>query len=81
MAQEIKILVKDKHLEKLEICTTVHFTSPKDSTAKKDNSIKLTLNAKPKNAQIEKNEYQMLKMLELIDSAAQIITKDVPGQV
>ena len=50
-------------------------------TAKKDGSIKLALNAKPMNAEIWKNKYQMPNIHELIDSAAQIITKDVPGKV
>ena len=78
---EIKILIKDKHIEKLEKCTTDHFIAPIVLTAKKDGSRKLALNAKPMNAQIWQNKYQMPNMHELIDSAAQIITKDTPGEV
>ena len=78
---EIKKLIKDKHIEKLEKCTTDHFIAPIVLTAKKDGSIKLALNAKPMNAQIWQNKYQMPNMHELIDSAAQIITKDTPGEV
>ena len=39
------------------------------------------MDAKPLKAQIWKNKYQMPDIQELIDSAAQIITSDVPGSV
>ena len=81
VAKEIKQLVKQGHIEKLDKCTTDYFIAPIVLTAKKDGSIKLALNAKPMNAQIWKNKYQMPNIHELIDSAAQIITKDVPGKV
>ena len=44
---EIKKLIKDKHFEKLEKCTTDHFIAPIVLTAQKDRSRKLVLNAKP----------------------------------
>ena len=50
-------------------------------TAKKDASIKFAHNTKPMNAQIWKNKYQTPNIHELINSVAQIITKDVPGKV
>ena len=78
---EIKILIKDKHNEKIEKCTTDHFIAHILLTAKKNGSIKLALNAKPMNAQIWQNKYQLLNMHELVDSAAQIITGDTPGKV
>ena len=78
---EIKKLIKDRHIENLEKCTTDLFIAPIVLTAKKDGSIKLALNAKPMNAQIWQNKYQMPNMHELIDSTAQIITKDKPGEV
>ena len=81
VANEIKQLVRQGHIEKLDKCTTDYFISPTVLTAKKDGSIKLALNAKPMNAQIWKNKYQMPNNHELIDSAAQIITKDAPGKV
>ena len=81
VANEIKQLVKQGHIETLDKCTTDFFVAPIVLTAKKDGSIKLVLNAKPMHAQIWKNKYQMPKIHELIDSAAQIITKDVPGKV
>ena len=61
--------------------TTNFFIAPIVVTAKKDGSIKLSLNAKPMKAQIWKNKYQMRNIHELIDSAAQIITRNVPGKV
>ena len=81
VASEIRQLVKQGHIEKLDKCTTDYFIAPIVLSAKKDRSIKLALNAKPMNAKIWKNKYQMPNIHELIDSAAQIITKDVPGKV
>ena len=81
VANEIKQLVKQGHIEKLDKCTTDFFIASIVLTAKKDGSIKLALNAQPMNAQILKNQYQMPNIHELIDSVAQIITKDVPGKL
>ena len=78
---EIKKLFKDKNIEKLEKCTTDHFIAPIVLTAKKDRSKKLAHSAKPLNAQIWQNKYQMPNMQELIESAAQIITRDTPEKV
>ena len=65
----------------LDKCTTDFFIAPIVLTAKKDGSIKLALYAKPMNAQIWKNKYQMPNIHELIDSAAHIVTRNVPGNV
>ena len=73
VASEIKLLMEQGHVEKLDKCTTDFFMAPIVLTAKKDGSTKLALNAKPMNAQIWKNKYQMPNIHELIDSAAQII--------
>ena len=81
VAKEIKQLVKQGHIEKLDKCTTDYFIAPIVLTAKNDGSIKLALNAKPMNAQIWKNKYQMPNIHKLVDSVAQIITEDVPGTV
>ena len=81
VVNEIRQLVKQGHIEKLDKCTTDFFIVPNVLTAKKDGSIKPALNAKPMNAQIWKNKYQMPSIHELIDSVAQIFTKDVPGKV
>ena len=66
---------------KLNKCTSEHFISPIVITAKKDGSVKLAMDAKPMNDQIHKNHYQMPNLLELLDSAAQIITSDTSGEV
>ena len=81
VANELKLLVEQGHIEKLDKCTTDFFIAPIVLTAKKDGSIKLAPNAKPMNAQIWKNKYQMPNIHELIDSAAQIKTRNVPGKV
>ena len=57
VASEIKL--EQGRIEKLDKCTTDFFIAPIVLTAKKDGSIKLALNAKPMNAQIWKNKYQM----------------------
>ena len=59
VASEIKLLIEQGQIEKLNKCTTEFFIAPIVLTAKKDCSIKLALNAKPMNAQIWKNKYQM----------------------
>ena len=69
------------HIEKLDKCTTDFFIAPIVLTAKKDGSIKLALNAKPMNAQIWKIRYHMPNIHKLIDSAAHVITRNVPGKV
>ena len=57
------------HIEKMNKCTTDFFIAPIVLTAKKDGSIKLAPNAKPMNAQIWRNKYQMPIIPELINSA------------
>ena len=78
---EIQKLIQEGHVVKLNKCTSEHFISPIVITAKKDGSVKLAMNAKPMNDQIEKNQYQMPNLLELLDSAAQIITSHNIGDV
>ena len=51
VAGEIKTLVKNGHIEKLDKCTADHFIAPIVLTAKKDGSIKLALNSMPMNSQ------------------------------
>ena len=81
VAGEIKIIMEQGHIEKLDKRTTDYFIAPIVLTAKKNGSTKFSLNAKPMNAHIWKNKYQMPNIHELIDSVAQIITKDEPGKV
>ena len=72
--KEIEKLIKQGHIEKLSYCTDDFFIAPIVITAKKDNTVKLALDAKPVNAQIHKNKYQMPNLEELMDNASQIIT-------
>ena len=81
VANEIKLLMEQGHIERLDKCTTDFFIAPIVLTAKKDSSIKLALNSKQINAQIWTTKYQMPNIHELIDSAAHIITRNVPGKV
>ena len=69
------------HIEKLDKCTTDFFIAPLVLTAKKDGSIRRALNAKPMNAQIWKNKNQIPNIHDIINSVAQIITKDLAGKV
>ena len=76
---EIQMLIQEGHVFKRNKCTSEHFISPILITAKKEGSVKLAMDAKPMNNQIHKNQYQMPNLLELLDSAAQIITSDKIG--
>ena len=81
VSEELKSLVRDGHITKLDKCTTNHFINSIVITAKKEGSIKLAMDAKPLNAQVWKNKYQMPNIQQLIDLAAQITTSDVPDSV
>ena len=78
---EIQKLIQEGHIVKFNKRTSEHFISPIVITAKKDGSVKLAMNAKSMNDQTHKNQYQMPNLLELLDSAAQIITSDKVGDV
>ena len=71
---EIAKLMKEKHIEKLDNCTDDFFIAPIVITAKKDGSVKLAMDAKPVNAQIHKNKYQMPNLDELLNSVSEIIS-------
>ena len=77
---EISRLVKDKQIMKLDNCTSDCFIAPIVITAKKDNSIKLALDAKPINAQIHKNKYQMPVVDELLGNVSNVIASAKPGE-
>ena len=78
---EIQKLIREGHVVKLNKSKSEPFISPIVITAKKDGSVKLAMDDKPLNDQIHKNQYQMPNLLELLDSAAQIITSDKIGDV
>ena len=81
MGAEIKKLIKEGHIVKLDKCTSDQFVSPVVITAKKDGIVKLALDAKPMNSQIYEKKFQMPNLLELPISAAQIITSKTEGTV
>ena len=81
MGAEIKKLIKEGHIVKLDKCTIDQFVSPVVITAKKDGIVKLALDAKPMNSQIYENKFQMPNLLEIPISAAQIITSKTEGTV
>ena len=78
---EIKKLIKEGHIVKLDKCTSDQFVAPVVITAKKDGTVKLAMDAKPMNSQIYKNKFQMPNLLELLDSAAQILASKSEGTV
>ena len=78
---ELEKLLKEGHIEKLDKCTSDCFIAPIVITVKKDNSIKLALDAKPINRQLYKNKYQMPNVDELIDGVSQIITSASEGSL
>ena len=65
--------MKDGHITKIDNCTSDCFIAPIVITAKKDNSIKLALDAKLVNSHIHKNKYQMPVVDELLGNACNII--------
>ena len=78
---ELDKLLAAGHIEKLDKCTSDCFNAPIVITVKKDNSIKLALDAKPINRQLYKNKYQMPNVDELIDGDSQIITATSEGSL
>ena len=76
---EIKKLISEVHIVKLDECTSDQFVAPVVVTAKKDGTVKLAMDAKPMNVQIFKNKFQMPNLLELLDPAAQVITSKDPS--
>ena len=76
VANEIRNLIQEGPILKLNKCTSGHFISPIVITAKKDSSVKLAMDAKLMNDQIHKNQYQMPNLLALLNSPAQIMTSN-----
>ena len=55
------------------------FLCSNGNNSKKDDSIKLALDAKPKNRQLFKKKYQMSNVDEVIDDVSQIVTENKEG--
>ena len=54
------------------------------TTAKRDGSVKLEMDAEPMNTQIFKNQYQRpqsINLLEKLDVVAQTINSNIPGEI
>ena len=79
--EEMKKLLKEGHIERLDKCTSDCFIAPIVITVKKDDSIKLALDAKPINRQLFKNKYQMPNVDELRDGVSQIVTANTNGKL
>ena len=77
--KEIKKLLSDGHIQKLDKCTSDRFIAPIVITVKNDDSIKLVLDAKQINRQLFKNKYQMPNVAELIDGVSQTVTAKAVG--
>ena len=68
--------MKDGHIVKLGECTEGCFIVPTVVTAKRDESVKLALNAKLINKQIYRNRYELPNMNEFADNVALAISGD-----
>ena len=68
---ELKKLLDEKHIIKLNSCSDKNFISPIVITVKRDKTVKLALDSKILNKSIHKNEYQMPNIDNLIDTIQQ----------
>ena len=82
MELELKKLIDDGQIIKLEKCPDDLFISPVVITVKKDKSVKIALDSKTLNDAIHKNKYQMQSIDHLIDSVAVYISerRNLPGK-
>ena len=81
MQAELSKLLSEGHITKSDKCTSDCFIAPIVITVKKDDSIKLALDAKPINRQLYKNKYQMPNGDELLDGVSQIVTANTVGML
>ena len=72
---ELKKLIDDKQIIKLEKCSDELFISPVVITVKKDKSVKIALDSKKLNDAIHKNKYQIQSIDHLMDSVAVYISE------
>ena len=68
---EIKKLLDEKYILKLNSCSDRKFISPIVTTGKRDKSVKLASDSKILNKSIHKNKYQMPNIDNLIDTIQQ----------
>ena len=76
---ELTKLLSEGYIKKLDKGTSDCFIAPIVITVKKDDSIKLALDAKPINRQLFKNKNQMPNVDELLDGVSQIVTENALG--
>ena len=77
--KEIEKLLLEGHIQRLDKCSSDCFIAPIFITAKKDDSIKLALDARHINRQLYRNKYQMPNVEELLDGVSQIVTARAAG--
>ena len=68
---EIKRLLKDGHIEKINEIKDDVFIQPTVITVKKDRSVKIALDARALNQAIDKDKYQMPNLENLLDMVAE----------
>ena len=68
---ELKKLLEEKHIIKLNNCSDKNFVSPTVITVKRDKTVKLALDSKILNKSIHKIKYQMPNKDNLIDTIQQ----------
>ena len=73
---ELKKLIEDKQIIRLEKCSDDLFISPVVITVQNDKSIKIALDSKQLNKAIHKNKYQMQSIDHLTDSLAMQIASN-----
>ena len=74
-------MIIEGHIIKLDKRTSDQFVAAVEITAKKGGSVKLAMDAKPKNFHVYKNKFQIPNRIELLDSAAQIIASKSEGKI
>ena len=73
--RETDKLLEQGHIQKLEECSDKYFVSPFVITVKKDGSVKLELESRELNKQVQKNKYQFPNIEELMDIVGQTISE------
>ena len=68
---ELKKLLDEKHIIKLNSCSDKNFISPIVITVKRDKTVKLALDSKILNKSMHKNKYQIPNIDNLIDTIQQ----------
>ena len=78
---EIDKLIKLGHIEKLEEYSDKFFVSPIVITVKKDDSVKLALEARELNKQVQKNKYLKPNIEKLMNAVGQTTSEKKAGEI